>query len=170
MFSVRSEEKITIMQRGTPKDNPKGKEHSIPFICFMVLFLSVGCRTTSDVEEDRSSVEWSNERLLSLRKDKNNITIGQSLFEENCASCHGVQGEGKIGPQLNDEQWLHGGSPMEIFLSIRNGWPRKGMMPWKDILGEEKIAYLTLYVLSLSRPASIQNEPNDAPVETPKSD
>ncbi len=34
------------------------------------------------------------------------VTSGYRLFQANCARCHGAQGEGGIGPQLNDQQKL----------------------------------------------------------------
>lgn len=74
---------------------------------------------------------------------------GAALFAANCASCHGEKGEGKIGPNLTDKAWLHGGTPVEIHTSISNGWPLKGMPGWKPVLGTDKVQALTAYVLTL---------------------
>ena len=43
------------------------------------------------------------------------LAIGQSVFGDNCASCHGAGGGGAKGyPNLRDDVWLWGGSLEEI--------------------------------------------------------
>jgi len=46
---------------------------------------------------------------------------GKSAFVQNCAACHGQSAEGKIGPNLTNEYWLHGGEVNEIFKTIKFG-------------------------------------------------
>lgn len=36
-----------------------------------------------------------------------NIAEGQELFKTNCASCHGMNGGGGIGPNLTDDYWIN---------------------------------------------------------------
>lgn len=36
-----------------------------------------------------------------------NIAEGQELFKTNCASCHGANGGGGIGPNLTDDYWIN---------------------------------------------------------------
>jgi cytochrome c oxidase cbb3-type subunit 3 len=55
----------------------------------------------------------------------------KTLFVQKCAQCHGNEGEGKIGPTLTDEYWLHGdGSLMAIYTAVSDGFPAKGMPTW----------------------------------------
>ena len=76
---------------------------------------------------------------------------GRALFEENCAACHGEQGEGIQelgGPNLADQIWLYGGSEVEVMQQISA--PQQGVMPpWIDRLDEETIKSLTVYVHTL---------------------
>ena len=76
---------------------------------------------------------------------------GRALFEENCAACHGEQGEGIQelgGPNLADQIWLYGGSEAEVIQQI--GYPQQGVMPpWIDRLDEATIKNLTIYVHTL---------------------
>jgi len=69
-----------------------------------------------------------------------------------CAACHGKDGTGnqQIGsPNLTDDIWLFGGRVEDIEYSIRNG--RMSKMPAHgELLGNEKIHLLALYVYSLS--------------------
>lgn len=47
---------------------------------------------------------------------------GKAVFKDNCATCHGSGGAGSKGyPNLNDDDWLWGGSLDEIHYTILNG-------------------------------------------------
>ena len=47
---------------------------------------------------------------------------GRTLFEDNCAVCHGRDGEGGNGfPRLSDDVWLWGGEPEAIMETLRVG-------------------------------------------------
>ncbi len=70
------------------------------------------------------------------------IASGKVLFGDNCAACHGAGGQGNIGfPVLVDDDWLYGGSILDIETTITGG--RQGMMPGHAaMLDEEKITSL----------------------------
>ena len=49
-------------------------------------------------------------------------SAGQSLFKVNCAQCHGAGAAGGHGyPNLNDDDWLWGGSIDQIYATITHG-------------------------------------------------
>ncbi|HAF01993.1 MAG TPA: cytochrome-c oxidase, cbb3-type subunit III [Methylophilaceae bacterium] len=86
-----------------------------------------------------------------LSKDANAHGIGQRLFLNNCAQCHGSDAKGSKGfPNLTDNDWLYGGSPEKIVETISKG--RIGMMPpMAAAVGtEEDVKNVANYVLSLS--------------------
>ncbi len=86
-----------------------------------------------------------------LSKNEEARGIGQRLFLNNCAQCHGSDARGSRGfPNLTDHDWLHGGSPEKINETITNG--RIGMMPpMAGALGtEDDVKNVANYVLSLS--------------------
>lgn len=90
-------------------------------------------------------------RTEDLAKDADAKGIGERLFLNNCAQCHGSDARGSRGfPNLTDNDWLHGGSPEKIAETITNG--RIGMMPPMAAMvgSEDDILNLTHYVLSLS--------------------
>ncbi len=63
-----------------------------------------------------------------LATDPRAQPIAAGLFAEHCAGCHGPQAQGAVGfPNLRDGDWLYGGSPESIAVSIRDG--RQGAMP-----------------------------------------
>ena len=75
--------------------------------------------------------------------------MGKRLFLTYCMQCHGSDAGGSRGfPNLTDENWLWGGTPEQIRVSIANG--RIGVMPTHAHLGDEKIDQVTTYVASLS--------------------
>ena len=86
-----------------------------------------------------------------LSKNEDAKGIGQRLFLNNCAQCHGSDARGTRGfPNLTDRDWLYGGSPEKIKETIING--RIGVMPpMASIVGnDEEIKNVAHYVLSLS--------------------
>ena len=75
--------------------------------------------------------------------------MGQRLFLNSCAQCHGSDaGGGKGFPNLTDGDWLYGGSPENIKASIVNG--RGGVMPPFPQLDSNQIIDVANYVRSLS--------------------
>ena len=76
---------------------------------------------------------------------------GQVVFAENCASCHGVSGEGNSdmgAPRLNDEIWLWGGDKASIQNTVVNA--HVGVMPaWEERLSPSTVKALAIYVYSL---------------------
>ena len=77
--------------------------------------------------------------------------IGQKLFLNYCAQCHGSYAGGAKGfPSLRDGDWLYGGEPEAIKTSITEG--RAGLMPPQGALvgGDEGAKDVAHYVLSLS--------------------
>ncbi|MFZ1885446.1 MAG: cytochrome-c oxidase, cbb3-type subunit III [Rhodoplanes sp.] len=85
---------------------------------------------------------------------------GKAAFGDNCAPCHGIGATGAKGyPNLNDDDWLWGGTLPAIYQTIqygiRSGHPeaRENQMPafGKDgVLTREQIVQVANYVRSLS--------------------
>jgi cytochrome c oxidase cbb3-type subunit 3 len=77
--------------------------------------------------------------------------IGERIFMNNCAQCHGSDAHGSRGfPNLTDKDWIYGGSPEKIAETLTNG--RVGMMPpMAAAVGtEDDVKNVAHYVLSLS--------------------
>ena len=75
--------------------------------------------------------------------------MGQRLFLNSCAQCHGSDAGGAKGfPNLTDGDWLYGGSPENIKTTLING--RMGVMPPFPQLDSNQIVDVANYVRSLS--------------------
>jgi cytochrome c oxidase cbb3-type subunit III len=89
--------------------------------------------------------------LASKTQDTVAIARGQKTFAEQCASCHGADGKGKLeqgAPDLTDPIWLYGDSRQAVRESVRTG--RGAMMPaWSGRLEPVTIKALAVYVHSL---------------------
>lgn len=86
-----------------------------------------------------------------LAEDAQAMGIGERLFLNNCAQCHGSDARGsKNFPNLTDADWLYGGSHEKIVESITKG--RAGNMPpmAAAVGGADDVRNVAHYVLSLS--------------------
>ncbi len=84
-------------------------------------------------------------------RDDADLEAGATLFEDNCAACHGENGAGMIetgAPNLTDGIWLFGADEADIIEGVYFG--RRGVMPaWVNRLDPVTIKSLAVYVHSL---------------------
>jgi cytochrome c oxidase cbb3-type subunit III len=109
--------------------------------------VALGAASLADIEKDPA--------LLAMARAR-----GKTVFGDNCAPCHGSGGAGAKGfPNLNDDDWLWGGTLDQILQTIRfgvrSGHPdtHQGQMLafGKDsVLNKEQIVNVANYVRSLS--------------------
>jgi cytochrome c oxidase cbb3-type subunit 3 len=104
-----------------------------------------------EVQKIRASQEivQIDENTLEFTAEADLINKGKEVFISNCASCHRNDGGGSVGPNLTDEYWLHGGSVRNIYATIKNGVPEKGMISWAPILKPEEIRDAAFYIMSI---------------------
>jgi cytochrome c oxidase cbb3-type subunit 3 len=79
------------------------------------------------------------------------MALGERLFANNCAACHGADARGSKGfPNLTDNDWLWGGAPERIEETITKG--RIGTMPpmAAAVGSAQDVHNVAHYVLSLS--------------------
>lgn len=88
--------------------------------------------------------------IAELATDEDAVKIGQRLFLQNCAQCHGSNAMGGKGfPNLTDDDWLYGGEPADIKYGLIHG--RRGQMPgWSQQFDAQQITELATYVISMS--------------------
>jgi len=85
------------------------------------------------------------------------MRMGQRIFANSCAQCHGSDGRGAYGfPNLADKDWLYGGTPEAILATITNG--RTGAMPsWSAALQEDQIKAVIDFIPTLSAEGTTVN-------------
>lgn len=84
--------------------------------------------------------------LVPMEKD-GDLAAGKTIYTTNCVACHGTLGEGGVGPNLTDKFWIHGGSIQNIYQTIKNGVPEKGMISWKAQLRPVDMHRVASYIL-----------------------
>jgi cytochrome c oxidase cbb3-type subunit 3 len=110
---------------------------------------------TSEVRAFDAKVEPLYAKYLAMDSkavavDREARAMGERLFLNYCAQCHGSDAGGSKGfPNLRDTDWLYGGDPAHIRESIVNG--RNGIMPpFGAVLGDEGLRDVVAYVRGLS--------------------
>lgn len=95
----------------------------------------IGYATRLDVEADLSILRafrgaqaqgLANASLEQIKADPSLLRIamaqGRAAFGDNCAACHGIGGAGSKGyPNLNDDDWLWGGTLAAIQTTLQHG-------------------------------------------------
>jgi len=109
--------------------------------------VTLGAASLADIEKDPA--------LLALARAR-----GKAVFGDNCAPCHGSGAAGAKGyPNLNDDDWLWGGTLDQIMQTIqfgaRSGHPKtheSAMLAFgrDGILKSDQIVTVANYVRSLS--------------------
>lgn len=95
--------------------------------------------------------KYAKQDVPAVAADPEARLIGQRLFLNSCAQCHGSDAGGSRGfPSLRDRDWLYGGDPETIRMSITEG--RAGVMPpMGSALGSsEDVRDVAQYVLKLA--------------------
>jgi len=124
----------------------------------------------ADIKQAQEAQSGLNQKLAgatltAIRNDSELLEFalagGRSAFSVNCSQCHGSGAQGFKGyPNLNDDEWLWGGSLSEIAATITHGIrhepdedTRVSDMPaflTDELLTAQQVAQVTEHVLSLS--------------------
>ena len=96
---------------------------------------------------------------------------GPSLFQDNCAACHGLNAKGGPGyPDLTDNTWLWGGDPDTVLETINvginstnQGTRSSQMQAWgrDGLLNRQQLLDVVAYVRSLSGLTSVVGNVGD---------
>jgi cytochrome c oxidase cbb3-type subunit 3 len=90
-----------------------------------------------------------NEETVTVLTDASALQSGKAIYDANCIACHANDGGGIVGPNLTDQYWINGGGIKNIFKTIKNGVPAKGMISWQTQLNPNQIQQVASYILSL---------------------
>lgn len=134
----------------------------------------LGWSTRAQVQEDIDAVNAQNAEVLERLAAADPATIpddpelasfainaGESVFKANCSQCHGSGAQGfQSGgfPNLNDDDWLWGGTMEDIVYTVthgirndQDGDARWSQMPaFGEILPQEEIAQVVQFIRQIS--------------------
>jgi cytochrome c oxidase cbb3-type subunit 3 len=97
----------------------------------------------------KASADFVTEASVTALKEASAITAGHDIYMKNCVACHGDKGQGGVGPNLTDDFWIHGGGIKNIFRTVTEGVPAKGMISWKSQLSPKQIQEVGSFILTL---------------------
>jgi cytochrome c oxidase cbb3-type subunit 3 len=108
-------------------------------------------RAEADARLAAAFAPFAGKSLEALAGNPDALRHGQSIFANNCATCHGSDARGARGfPDLTDELWQWGGSSDAILATVLHG--RQAAMPalGATLGGDAGITETAVYVQSLS--------------------
>ncbi|MBP1859935.1 cytochrome-c oxidase, cbb3-type subunit III [Rhizobium herbae] len=134
----------------------------------------LGYSSRSEVRSDLAAADNAKSGYMTAIKEKSiddiiadedlrtvAVAAGGAAFKMNCVQCHGSGAEGSKGfPNLNDDDWLWGGSADQIQQTVAHGirFTKDGetrdsiMPPFADVLDGDQISQVSTFVASLSAP------------------
>lgn len=96
------------------------------------------------------SLAWSSQAWAQEGDDEDKLQLGAQLFADNCAVCHGPNGEGRVGATLAKD-WPSIRPDLMVKTTIENGVTGSPMLAWSQEnggpLSEEEIEALIVYIL-----------------------
>jgi cytochrome c oxidase cbb3-type subunit 2 len=139
-----------------------GKNELDALVAYMQV---IGTSVTGKVKVAAAAVPAVTERehlVNPLAGNPKAIAEGKRLFADNCASCHGGNAKGDIGPDLTDNVFLYveGDLPDDDYFEVINNGTspgmieegrkaKGGMIPFKDTLSKDEIWSVIAYIRSL---------------------
>lgn len=123
---------------------PKENYSSHVFVAFGLTLAILGSFQFYILREpDRIAIDEKRDHLIA-------VTLGRILYAENCAMCHGENGQGVDGPALNDSAFLAETSDDRIFELISAGVPNTEMPAWDQVHGgpftDEQMRQLVAFI------------------------
>jgi cytochrome c oxidase cbb3-type subunit III len=91
----------------------------------------------------------SEDFLAAQTREGKVLDRGATVFKDRCASCHGPEGAGLIGPNLTDNYQSHGSTRLEIFKTIRGGVAGTAMPAWGDQLPPADVIAAATFAITL---------------------
>ena len=110
---------------------------------------------------DETFAPYKGQPIDLIASDAHARQLGQAIFANTCATCHGSTAHGATGyPNLADDIWKWGGTPADVLASVQHG--RDGVMPpWGTVLtgmgGPAAVDQVVAYVRTLGKPELLRN-------------
>jgi len=97
--------------------------------------------------------EFETSQFQAILKDPQRLYQGRKEFVIRCSSCHGMKGAGiSLATNLIDDYWQYGsGNFQDIYNTVWNGLPKKGMPSWKNKLKPQDIQSIVAFVTTLQK-------------------
>lgn len=136
---------------------------SIVFSVFYALFFHIGAPGRTIAEQydaelaantllqfaEIGDLEGDEATVLEYMNKDSWMKVGAVTFKTHCISCHGRDGEGKVGPNLTDEAYKNVRKLEDIVRVLNKGAGNGAMPAWGARLHQNDIVLLAAYVATL---------------------
>lgn len=136
---------------------------TIVYSLFYALFFHIGAPGRSIIDQydtalaantklqfaEIGDLEPTAENILRYANQKSWLSVGQTIFKTNCVSCHGRDGEGKIGPNLADDYYKNVRKVEDIARVIIQGAGNGAMPAWGARLHPNEVVLVSAYVAAM---------------------
>ncbi|HTM19733.1 MAG TPA: cbb3-type cytochrome c oxidase N-terminal domain-containing protein [Kofleriaceae bacterium] len=99
--------------------------------------------------DQAAAASVTEESLAALASDPTTIEKGRGVFTTRCVTCHAEGGKGLVGPNLTDDNQIHGTTRMDLYRTVYDGVPIKGMLSWGPQLPPDEITAVVAFVSTL---------------------
>ena len=90
-----------------------------------------------------------NDFFVAMSENETKVAEGREIFVKHCVACHLDQGQGSVGPNLTDGNWIHGCEPMAMWKIVTDGVAAKGMPAWQNQLGPTRVMAAVSYIMTI---------------------
>lgn len=136
---------------------------SIVFSVFYAMYFHIGApgRSISEVYDADLSANMrlqfkeigelkpNADTIVAYIAKPNWLKVGQTVYKANCITCHGRDGEGKVGPNLADEYYKNVTKIEDIARVISKGAGNGAMPAWGNRIHLNEIVLVSAYVATL---------------------
>lgn len=106
-----------------------------------------------------------NDFFVAMADSPDKVAEGREIFTAHCVACHLDQGQGLVGPNLTDGNWIHGCEPMDLFKTVSDGVAAKGMPAWQNQLGPTRVMSVVSYVMTIKNTNVAGKAPEGEPCQ-----
>ncbi len=92
---------------------------------------------------------------------------GEKIYTGLCTQCHGQNGEGGVGPALNDPKFQQANTDQNIADTISNGHKDTSMIAWGEVLNSDQINQLVKFIRTFGSGGASTGTTTSTPSATP---
>lgn len=136
---------------------------SIVFSVFYLMYFHIGAPGRSVAEQydtalaantllqfkEIGDLEPTADNIMLYANKKSWLSVGQTVYKTNCISCHGRDGEGKVGPNLTDQFYKNVRKVEDIARVINQGAGNGAMPAWSNRLHPNEVVLVSAFIASL---------------------
>ena len=95
--------------------------------------------------------------------EQNVVLDTKQIYDQLCSQCHGLNGEGGIGPAFENLQFQATRTDTQLYNAINIGHDATSMIGWGDVLSADQIQQM-IQIIRRFRPSPVSGQPTTAAV------